>query len=152
MGGTAAHETYVLIANTSAYAGVARVTLLFEDGSTADRDYPLPANSRTNVWVAAEFPGAAGRRFGTVVESLGEEPGADRRRARDVQQRGRRTVGRGLQRAGDEAALNTDSSVSQKGYLRQAIADRPQAERDTRVEVEGPVPCAPGPPLSALTD
>jgi pimeloyl-ACP methyl ester carboxylesterase len=67
-------ETYILIANTSAFAGSARVTLLFDDGTTVDRTFPLNPNSRFNVDVAAEFPAAAGRRFGALVESLGDLP------------------------------------------------------------------------------
>jgi hypothetical protein len=74
VGGPLAQETYVLIANTSSTPGTARVTLLFEDGTTAVRDFPLTANSRFNVAVAAEFPEAANRRFGTVVQSIGDNP------------------------------------------------------------------------------
>ena len=50
----------MLIANTSTFAGTARVTLLFEDGTTAEKLFPLPANSRTNVGVDVDFPAAAG--------------------------------------------------------------------------------------------
>ncbi len=73
-GGIDHTETYVLIANTSEYAGSARVTLLFEDGTTAARNYDLPATSRTNVRPAEEFPEANGKRYGIVVESLGANP------------------------------------------------------------------------------
>jgi Tol biopolymer transport system component len=69
-GGPRATQTYILVANTSAFAGIARVTLFFEDGTTAAREYPLAANSRTNV-PAAAFPGVANRRFGVLVESQG---------------------------------------------------------------------------------
>jgi hypothetical protein len=74
VGGATALETYVLIANTSAVAGQARVTLLFEDGTTAKRTCALEANSRTNVPIGLDFPTAVGRRFGTIVESLGATP------------------------------------------------------------------------------
>jgi hypothetical protein len=74
VGGPSGLETYVLIANTSASAGSARVTLHFEDGTTAQAVYALQANSRTNVQVAADFPAAVGRKFGVVVESLGATP------------------------------------------------------------------------------
>jgi hypothetical protein len=67
-------ETYTLIANTSAYAGSATVTLYFEDGTTAAKTFALPANSRFNVAVAAEFPAAAGKPFGAIVESTGGTP------------------------------------------------------------------------------
>jgi hypothetical protein len=73
-GGTDGAETYILVANTSAAAGRAKVTLLFEDGPAAERTFDLAPTSRTNVAVAAEFPEAAGRRFGAIVESLGETP------------------------------------------------------------------------------
>lgn len=74
VGGASQVETYVLLANTSAYAGQARVTLVFEDGTSTSRDFPVLANSRFNVAIAAEFPQAANRRFGTLVESLGATP------------------------------------------------------------------------------
>ena len=73
-GGPQGKQTYILIANTSAFAGTARVTLLFEDGTTAERTFTLPANSRTNVNVQVEFPAADGRRYGAVIESLGATP------------------------------------------------------------------------------
>ncbi len=71
VGGARGVETYILIANTSNTAGTARVTLTFEDGAQATRDFVLPANSRSNVAVATDFPAAANRRFGAIVESLG---------------------------------------------------------------------------------
>jgi hypothetical protein len=64
-------ETYVLIANTSAFDATARVTLIFEDGTTAERSFPLRASSRFSLAMHHEFPSAAGRRFGTIVEALG---------------------------------------------------------------------------------
>ena len=73
-GGAQGTQTYVLIANTSAFAGSARVTLLFEDGTTTQKVFALPATSRTNVSVQVEFPAAADRRFGALVESLGTTP------------------------------------------------------------------------------
>jgi hypothetical protein len=74
VGGPTAVETYILIANTSPVAGEALVTLLFEDGTSAHRTYALPARSRTNVPVKYDFTVAEGRRFGAIVESLGEAP------------------------------------------------------------------------------
>jgi hypothetical protein len=75
IGGPREKQTYILVANTSAFAGSARVTLLFEDGTTAERVVQLQAKSRVNVAVNAEtFPTAVNRRFGTVVESLGATP------------------------------------------------------------------------------
>jgi hypothetical protein len=66
----------VLVANTSTAPGTARVTLFFEDGETIARDFPIAASSRLNVAVGAEFPTASGRRFATLVESLGASPAA----------------------------------------------------------------------------
>jgi hypothetical protein len=70
-------ETYILVANTSTTAATVRVTLLFEDGTTAERTFgpsDIPAQSRFNVPVGGFFAQAAGKRFGAIVESLGETP------------------------------------------------------------------------------
>lgn len=71
-------ETYILIANTSEVAARVRVTLLFEDGTSAVREFgasgEMPGRSRFNVPVGHHFPEAAGRRFGAIVESLGDAP------------------------------------------------------------------------------
>jgi hypothetical protein len=64
---TRAHER-------SPAAGDVGVTLLFEDGGSAERTFTIAANSRFNVDVAAAFPAAAGQRFGALVESLGASP------------------------------------------------------------------------------
>ncbi len=74
LGGSTDFSTYLLIANTSTRSGQARVTLYFEDGTTADRSFPLAPTSRFNVDVFTEFPIARGRRFGAVVESAGAIP------------------------------------------------------------------------------
>ena len=50
------------------------MTLMFDDGTTDARTFPLTPNSRFNVDIGAEFPSARGRRFGAVVQSLGEAP------------------------------------------------------------------------------
>ena len=64
----------MLIANTSNAAASVSVTLLFEDGTSAQRTFAVGANSRFNVDIAAEFTNVDGRRFGTIVESLGASP------------------------------------------------------------------------------
>jgi hypothetical protein len=74
VGGATSLQTYVLVANTSNYAGQARVTLYFEDGTTLQSTVNLLANSRTNVSIGETFPGATGRRFGTIIDSLGTTP------------------------------------------------------------------------------
>jgi hypothetical protein len=71
-GGTQKRSTFLLLSNTSPFDGRAKVTLLFENGETVTREYPLFANSRFNVAVGAEFPEAQNRRFGALIESLGE--------------------------------------------------------------------------------
>lgn len=74
VGGPQHVETYILIANTSSYSGQARVTLLFEDGAADEAVVNLLPLSRTNVNVSETFAGAIGRRFGTIIESLGATP------------------------------------------------------------------------------
>ena len=73
-GGPWHYSTYVLLANTSPFPGQARVTVLYEGGGTEQRTFPVAANSRFNVDVALEFPAADGRRFSTLVESVGSDP------------------------------------------------------------------------------
>ena len=75
-GGAFNTQTYVLIANTSAFAGVARVSVLRENGAPLTREFTLAANSRTNVPIGPtpEFAAAIGSRFGVLVESLGATP------------------------------------------------------------------------------
>jgi hypothetical protein len=100
-GGAGQAETYILVANTSATPGQARVTLVFEDGTRAERTFPLPPNSRTNVAVGAEFPAADGSRFGALVESTGSEP------AQLVVERAMYTSGGGAHWSGGTSAVAT---------------------------------------------
>jgi uncharacterized repeat protein (TIGR01451 family) len=74
VGGTFGTETYLLIANTSNRDGTVLVGLVYEDGGTSVLTRTVKANSRTNVAVGVEFPEAANRRFGAVVESIGSMP------------------------------------------------------------------------------
>jgi hypothetical protein len=74
VGGPDGKQTYVLIANTSAFAGLARLTVYFEDGTSASAERALPPESRTNVLASELFPSTANRVFGIVVESVGAEP------------------------------------------------------------------------------
>jgi hypothetical protein len=68
-------DTYVLVANPADAAATVRVTLLFEDGTTpASQTFEVAPQSRFNVDARAAFPSAVGRRFGVLVESLGEPP------------------------------------------------------------------------------
>jgi hypothetical protein len=77
-GGARNVDTYLLVANTSTSAGRVRVTLIFEDGTSAAREIDVPGGSRTTVWTggttataASPFGGVAGgKRFGAIIESL----------------------------------------------------------------------------------
>lgn len=62
-------DTFVLV--TTAQPSIARIrmTLAFEDGQTVSRELPLLPN-RNTIWVKQEFPEAANRRFGVIIESL----------------------------------------------------------------------------------
>jgi hypothetical protein len=73
-GGTRNTQTYVLVANTSDQAASVQVTLLFEDGDTAQQAFTVGPHRRFNVDVGHLFPAASGRRFGTIVESVGPSP------------------------------------------------------------------------------
>jgi hypothetical protein len=78
-GGPDGVTTYLTVANTSPYAGLAKVTLLFEDGAApVTTTVPLAANSRTNVYPPADFaeafPAGSHRRFAAMVESVGATP------------------------------------------------------------------------------
>jgi hypothetical protein len=66
--------TFILIANTSSFAGEAKVTLLFEDAPEISQTIPLAPNSRQTVTIDGPFATAIGKRFSTVVESLGATP------------------------------------------------------------------------------
>ena len=74
VGGSQNVDTYILIANTSAIAGQAAVTLLFEDGTSVQQTFTLNPNSRFNVYPRTHFPQSVGRRFAAVVESTGTTP------------------------------------------------------------------------------
>ena len=73
-GGPASADTFLLIANAALRAGSASVTLVFEDGGSATKTFPLLPSSRFTVPVSGAFPEAVGRRFGAIVESVGEAP------------------------------------------------------------------------------
>jgi hypothetical protein len=72
-GGPYNAQTYILVANTSAQAASVQVRLLLADRELA-RTFSVAPRSRFNVDVGAEFPGAQGKRFGALVESLGAAP------------------------------------------------------------------------------
>ena len=104
-GGPHGKQTYILIANTSTFAGTARVMLLFEDGTTAEKLFALPASSRTNVSVDVEFPAGGRPALRRADRDAGRHAGPGRRRARDVRERQRHHLGRRHQRPRDQAAV-----------------------------------------------
>ena len=67
-------ETYILVANTSATAGEARVAIFMEDGTSVERSYVLLPSSRTSVPVGRDFGLTSGRRFSAIVDSVGTTP------------------------------------------------------------------------------
>ena len=74
VGGVRGMETYILLANTSSTMGTVKVTLLFEDGTSAEREFFVSPNSRFNVEARTAFPASRDKRFGAIVESLGPTP------------------------------------------------------------------------------
>src|SRR5450759_1627286 len=82
-GGTRGTDTYVLVANTSAFTARVRVTVMGEDGSTPWTERDVAPNSRSTFWtggttVTASTPFGgmlAGKRFGAVIESLPTDNG-----------------------------------------------------------------------------
>jgi hypothetical protein len=67
-------ETFVLIANTSPWDADVCVSVILEDGTRHERRYAVLANSRFTLPIGAVFPNARNRRYGIVVESLGDLP------------------------------------------------------------------------------
>jgi hypothetical protein len=67
-------QTFLLIANTSRFAGRVRVKLLFEDGGAeVSRDFDVLPQSRRTIAIASDFPEANGRGFGALIESLPDQ-------------------------------------------------------------------------------
>jgi regulation of enolase protein 1 (concanavalin A-like superfamily) len=74
VGGGADTDTLLTLTNPVPIATTARVTLLFEDGSTVAKVVDLPAASRSALSLANAFPIAAEKRFSVLVQSLGDRP------------------------------------------------------------------------------
>jgi uncharacterized protein (DUF1800 family) len=64
-------DTYVLIANTSAFAADAKITVYFEDGGAETKNVKIGANNRATFYMRELFPTSMNRRFATTVEGLG---------------------------------------------------------------------------------
>lgn len=74
VGGPAATDTYVLVANTSSFAGSIHVRVLAEDDTKVERTFVMPASARLNINIREYFPEMADKKFGVVVESVGALP------------------------------------------------------------------------------
>jgi hypothetical protein len=68
-GGALDAETYLLVANTSAVAGAATITLIYEDGNVESTSLSLGASSRQTLALRDLFPGSRHRRYGILVEA-----------------------------------------------------------------------------------
>ena len=71
-GGAAHMDTLVTLTNTSPHPGLAIVKLLFEDGTTAAKSARLLPGSHSRLSLGHEFPSASGRKFGVLIESVGD--------------------------------------------------------------------------------
>jgi uncharacterized repeat protein (TIGR01451 family) len=108
VGGARHTETYVLIANTSTFAGKALVTLIFEDGTDSiSRVFPLAADSRTSIAASVDFPEALGKRFGVLVESVDFVPPRFQHLAQIVVERSMYSDAAGVRWAAGTNALAT---------------------------------------------
>lgn len=71
-GGDAAAQTFVLVANNGSSAVNARLTVVYNDGTTSEKAVTLPGTSRQTYDIGTEFPEARGRQFSVIVESLSD--------------------------------------------------------------------------------
>jgi hypothetical protein len=69
-GGSADEATFVLVSNGAALAGTVRCTVVYDDGTHQERDFPLAGTSRVTIRVGTEFPDSAGRKFSVMIESV----------------------------------------------------------------------------------
>jgi len=67
-------ETYVLVANTSATVANVRARAMSEDGAIVTRSIVVAGNSRYTINTREVFPEMIGKKFGMVLESLGDTP------------------------------------------------------------------------------
>jgi hypothetical protein len=73
--GETAAQSYLLVQNTSTFAGSARVTLALDDGTTLSAVVALPALSRQTIGIdETAFPGLGTHTYGVIVESVGTTP------------------------------------------------------------------------------
>lgn len=69
-GGPTAEDTYVFVSNESDERGEVRFTLVYDDDTSEQRTFDLQPNASLAVLIRDHFPGAEGKRFSILVESL----------------------------------------------------------------------------------
>ena len=123
-------RTYLLVASgASPTSDSLRVILVRDAGPPIERVYTdaLTPNGRLTIDLSSAFPDIVDERVGVILESMGQTSGgaghadADRRRARDVQRRQRRVLGRRLEPRGDPPSLRR---LGVSASARQARSDR----------------------------
>jgi tetratricopeptide (TPR) repeat protein len=103
-------DTYILMVNPTIDDATARITLVFEDGtSSTPLTVPVPAQRRANVSVANQIPASNGRRFSILVEKRRRRAGAARRRAIDLHEPGLAVAGR-IERSGHAPAVGASGT------------------------------------------
>ena len=100
VGGAARTDTYILIANTSAYAGEARVTLVLRGRHHRGADVCARGEQPHNVPVGLRVPGSRRPAFRRGRREPRWHARAARGRARHVLERGRRELGAGTNALG----------------------------------------------------
>ncbi len=55
-GGASQEATFVLVANASSTAGTVRVTVVYDDGTSEQKDYTLLGHARLTVRIGARLP------------------------------------------------------------------------------------------------
>jgi hypothetical protein len=76
VGGARNSETEIAVTNVSPDPGIARVRLVFDDGSSVERDVALARVTHLVIDVGQLFPEALWKSFSAIVESLGVNGGA----------------------------------------------------------------------------
>ena len=69
-GGANAESTFVLVSNGSSTDGSVRFTVVYDDGTSQQKEYALAGSARLTVPMGGDFPDAQGRAFSVLVESL----------------------------------------------------------------------------------
>ena len=71
-GGTSDESTFVLVSNGSSNAGAVRFTVVYDDGTSQQKEYELAGSARLTVRIGDDFADARGRAFSVLVESITE--------------------------------------------------------------------------------